>query len=110
MDGCVGEVPCAPEAGSCKSPQEAVTSNNPVRTGHRMARTAACRRRLPVGVMKRTGGLVVDIAERFIEQKLLRDARVVVTDVLIIFACHGMRTVNAILSRLQRVGDEPAIG
>jgi hypothetical protein len=60
--------------------------------------------------MKRTGGLVVDIAERFIEQKLLRDARVVVTDVLIIFACHGMRTVNAILSRLQRVGDEPAIG
>ena len=80
-DGCVGEAPCPPEAGSCKSPQEAVTSNNPVRTGHRMARTAACRRRLPVGVMKRAGGLAVDIAEKYIEQKLLRDARVVVTDV-----------------------------
>jgi hypothetical protein len=31
--------------------------------------------------MKRAGGLAVDIAEKYIEQKLLRDARVVVTDV-----------------------------
>ena len=107
---CVGEAPCAPEAGSCKSPQEAVTSNNPVRTGHRMARTEACRYGIPVVGMSRAGGLVVDITERYIEEKLLRAARVVVTVVLIILACHGMRTVNAILSRPQCVGDECAIG
>lgn len=80
-DGCVEKAPCVPEAGSCKSPQEAVISNNPVRTGRRMARTKACRCRLSVGVMNRAGGLVVDIAERYIEEMLLRAARVVVTDV-----------------------------
>ena len=109
-DGCVGKAPWVPEAGSCKSPQEAVRSNNPVRTGHKIARTEACRCRLSVGGMNRAGGLVVDITERYIEEKLLRDVRVVVTVVLIILACHGMRTINAILSRLQRVGDERAIG
>ena len=80
-DGCVGEAPCAPEAGSCKSPQEAVTSNNPVRTGHRMARRELCRYGIPVVGMNRVGGLVVDITERYIEEKLLRAARVVVTNV-----------------------------
>lgn len=59
-------------------------SNNPVRTGHRMVRTEACRHRQPVGVMQRAGGLVVDIAERYIKEEPLHEARVAVTVVLII--------------------------
>jgi hypothetical protein len=46
--------------------------------------------------MERAGGLVVDIAERYIEEKLLRAARVVVTDVLIVLAhLEAVRSASA---------------
>ncbi len=74
-------------------------SNNPVRTGHRIVRRGPCRCRIPVGVMKRAGRLVVDIAERYIEDKPLRDARVVVTDVLIFPVRHRSHKFAVLLAR-----------
>ena len=70
-----------------------------MRDEHRSARREACRRRLPVDVLKRAGGLVVDIAERYIEQKLFRDARVTVTGVLIVPVRHKTEMVAVFLAR-----------
>lgn len=79
-------------------------SNNPVRTGHRVARTAACRCRIPVGGMKRAGGLVVDIAGRYIMDKPLRDARVVVTVVLIILVSHRNNRIAVLFGTAGEAG------
>lgn len=50
-------------------------------------------------MMKRAGGLVVDIAERYIKEEPLRDARVVVTVVLIIAVRHRSHEIAVFLAR-----------